>query len=76
VAFETDSYEKGWLLSINFLNVINASIKSKIKLNQFSSGNQGCQIFLGTIYQHGEKYTCYHQIYQMAMKYRHKMSVK
>jgi hypothetical protein len=29
-----------------------------------SSANQGCQIFLGTTYQNGEKYT-----YQMTTKY-------
>jgi hypothetical protein len=37
---------------------------------------QGCQIFLGTIFQHGEKYTKlpqnipnYHKIYQITIKY-------
>jgi hypothetical protein len=31
--------------------------------------DQGCQIFLDTIYQNGEKYTKFPQHYQMAIKY-------
>jgi hypothetical protein len=34
-----------------------------------NSPNQGCQIFLDTIYQNGEKYTKLPQHYQMAIKY-------
>jgi hypothetical protein len=30
---------------------------------------KGCQIFLGTTYQNGEKYTNYHKIYQITTKY-------
>jgi hypothetical protein len=39
------------------------------KHSKVASIDQGCQIFLGTIYQHGENVPNYHKIYLMAIKY-------
>jgi hypothetical protein len=36
---------------------------------------QGCQIFLGALYQNGEKIPNYHKIHQMSITYTHQMAV-
>jgi hypothetical protein len=53
-----------------------ATDRAANKYNLPTSRLQGCQIFLGTTYQHGEKYTKLpqnvpngHKKYQMAVKY-------
>jgi hypothetical protein len=38
--------------------------------------NQGCQIFLGTTYQNGEKLAKDHKIYQMAICKIYQMAIK
>jgi hypothetical protein len=42
----------------------------------FIGADQGCQIFLWTIYQHRENVLNYHKIYQMSIKYLYQMAVK
>jgi hypothetical protein len=52
-------------------------------MNDPAFGGQGCQMFLGTTYQYGEKYTKWpqlapkgHKIYHLAVKYVDKMAIK
>jgi hypothetical protein len=58
-----------------FGNAIKSGKDEKIRVRVNSGRQQGCQMFLGTTYQNGEKCTKWpqdipngHKIYQMAMK--------
>jgi hypothetical protein len=52
------------------------SAKSFVENRQVRRNEQGCQIFLDTIYQSGEKYTKWRENYQTPIKYTYPMIVK